>query len=661
MIVAIHGTSATIVYVLLAFVVCASATIRVLEQLDQPELTSPDADGGGARHAIDGSGRPGSPLATSPAAATSDGSLAWDRTSLVLLGILGLGAGLSPLFEAYYGTGVWIPIGLGMVVIAAAALVASPPRLGRPAIVALCALAGLGLWSLVSSTWSPTVEQATIDANRWLAYAATLLLALVLLRSRRHAAVLMIAVGAGIALVAAIVIIRLLGGGGPGLFIGGRLDLPLGYINGEGCVFAMGCWLTFALAERRTPLAAGCGAAATVVLASLTLLSQSRGAALAVCAAALVSVLAIPGRRRRLLALAAIAVGTGFAAPSVLKVYSTAGASGSPASSTLHAAVLSILLAGVGTGVVWAGLVAAERLIGSRSATARVMLSRLATVAAICVVILPTGAAVIKLGSIERTARDQWHAFVHLSDGGSSSAAAAQTRLLSGAGNRYDYWRIAWHVFTAHPVAGVGAGGYTVAYYKERRTTEAIENPHSIELELLAELGLVGGALLLTLIFAVAFAARRWHAAAKRSPNARTLLVCAVGVSVTWLVDTSGDWMHLLPGVTAIALMAVAVLCYREPVARAETDAGITREASQRRGLPAVSNVAAAACVGFVLALAGASLMRSGLSQTLSRRRPGEPREQPGGSAEGREPGVAVGWRQPQQLLHQGGRTGPIR
>ena len=98
-IVAIHGTSATIVYVLLAFVVCASATIRVLEQLDQPELTSPDADGGGARHAIDGSGRPGSPLATSPAAATSDGSLAWDRTSLVLLGILGLGAGLSPLLR----------------------------------------------------------------------------------------------------------------------------------------------------------------------------------------------------------------------------------------------------------------------------------------------------------------------------------------------------------------------------------------------------------------------------------------------------------------------------------------------------------------------------------------------------------------------------------
>ena len=227
-----------------------------------------------------------------------------------------------------------------------------------------------------------------------------------------------------------------------------------------------------------------------------------------------------------------------------------------------------------GRASVWAGLVAAERLIGSRGATARVILSRLATAAALCVVLLPAGVAAIKLGSIERTARDQWHAFVHLSDAGSSSAAAAQTRLLSGAGNRYDYWRIAWHVFTGHPAVGVGAGGYTVAYYRQRRTTEAIENPHSIELELLAELGLIGGAMLVALITAVVLAARRWQTAAKRSPHARTLLVCAGGVAVTWLVDTSGDWMHLLPGVTAVALMAVAVLCYREPsVAGAETSA----------------------------------------------------------------------------------------
>ncbi len=610
-IVAIHGTSATIVYVLLAFLVCASATIGMLEQVEGFQLIGDE--GHGASDTSRGLSAPGG---AGVPTTTSSESVVWGRVSIAMLGVLGLGTGLSPLFEAYYGTGVWVPLGLGLVIVAAAALVASPPRLGRPAIVAVCALAGLGLWSLVSSTWSPTVEQATIDANRWLVYAATLLLAIVLIRSRRHAAVLISAVGAGIGIVAVLVIIRLLGAGGSAMFIDGRLNLPLGYINGEGCVFAMGCWLSFALAERRTPFAAGCGAAATVVLACLALLSQSRGAAIAVFAAALLVVLAIPGRRRRLLALATIAVGTGLATPAVLRVYSTAGASGSPTPRALHAAVLSMLLAGAGTGLVWAGLVAADRLIGNRSARAKVTLSRIASVAAICVVLLPAGAAVVKLGSIERTARDQWHAFVHLSDGGSSSAAATQTRLLSGAGNRYDYWRIAWHVFTANPIAGVGAGGYTVAYYKQRRTTEAIENPHSIELELLAELGLIGAAMLVVLITAVAFAARRWRTAARQSPTARTLLVCAAGVAVTWLVDTSGDWMHLLPGVTGVALMAVAVLCYREPSAVGDQAITIAaRNDGSRRGRPSALRTVAAAGVGFVLALTGASLMRSGLSQ----------------------------------------------
>jgi tetratricopeptide (TPR) repeat protein len=169
-------------------------------------------------------------------------------------------------------------------------------------------------------------------------------------------------------------------------------------------------------------------------------------------------------------------------------------------------------------------------------------------------------------------------------------------------------------VFTSHPVVGVGAGGYTVAYYKQRRTTEAIENPHSIELELLAELGLVGGGLLVALIAAVVLGARRWRAAARESPSGRTLLVCTAGISVTWLVDTSADWMHLLPGVTAIALMAVAVLCYQEPLELC-TAGTVAQAASVTRRRSGVLRAAGAAATGFLLALTGASLMRSGLAQ----------------------------------------------
>ena len=44
------------------------------------------------------------------------------------LAIIGLGAGLSPLFSGYYSLGVWIVLGLVLVVAAATALVARPLR-----------------------------------------------------------------------------------------------------------------------------------------------------------------------------------------------------------------------------------------------------------------------------------------------------------------------------------------------------------------------------------------------------------------------------------------------------------------------------------------------------------------------------------------------------
>ncbi|HET9721147.1 MAG TPA: O-antigen ligase family protein [Solirubrobacteraceae bacterium] len=541
-----------------------------------------------------------------------------------LLVVLGIGAGISPVFSGYYNTGVWTPIGLGVVVVSAAALVARPPRLGRLALIALVALAGLGLWSLLSLLWTPTSEQAILDANRWLVYAATLLLALTLIRSRRHVLGLLAAAGAGLAITAAIVVVRLLGHGGPLMFVAGRLNLPLGYVNGEGCAFAMSCWLALALAERRHPVAAGAGAFATVMLAGLTLLSQSRGAAIALFITLFVVVAALPGRRRRLLAVATVAVAVAAAATKLLNVYSDTGASGAPPPHVLHTAMAGLLLAAMGAGVIWGLLALAARAAApgssGRDRPVQRTLQRLATAAAILVVVLPVGAALFKAGSIERTVSNQWHAFVNLSGAAGSGPGKTRTHLLSGAGNRYDYWRVAWHLFTAHPVAGVGAGGYTVGYYQQRRTTEAIENPHSIELELLSELGIVGGALLLALAVACVFGARRLAAAARTDAAARTAVVAAAGVALTWLVDTSGDWMHLLPGVTAIALAAIAVLCYDAEPAAATVAAGsppaIPAPATTETG-PTISvpKMAVAALVGFVLALAGASLMRTGLAQ----------------------------------------------
>ena len=66
------------------------------------------------------------------------------------------------------------------------------------------------------------------------------------------------------------------------------------------------------------------------------------------------------------------------------------------------------------------------------------------------------------------------------------------TRFLSGGGYRYDYWRVAWLEFKDAPLRGQGAGNYDDLYFSERRTTEDIRQPHSLPLQTLAELGLVG-------------------------------------------------------------------------------------------------------------------------------------------------------------------------
>ena len=50
--------------------------------------------------------------------------------------------------------------------------------------------------------------------------------------------------------------------------------------------------------------------------------------------------------------------------------------------------------------------------------------------------------------------------------------------------------------FRDRPVSGIGAGSFDTTYFRERRTDENVERPHSIELQALAETGLVGAALL---------------------------------------------------------------------------------------------------------------------------------------------------------------------
>lgn len=124
------------------------------------------------------------------------------------------------------------------------------------------------------------------------------------------------------------------------------------------------------------------------------------------------------------------------------------------------------------------------------------------------------------------------------------------------------------------PWVGVGAGDYQPGYYLHRRTTESIQQPHSLELQTLAELGVIGALLLAASLGPVAVGLVRTAREARGDPLARAVVVAAGGAFVGWLCQTSVDWLHLFPGLTAVALAAAVALRVR-PEGRPERSVGL--------------------------------------------------------------------------------------
>jgi hypothetical protein len=455
-------------------------------------------------------------------------------------------------------------------------------------------------------------------------YGALLLLMLVLLRDDRRSTVLLGAAGLGVGAVALSVLVRLLGSNPGVLFLGGRLNAPLGYINGEGCLFVMGFWLCMAAAESRRALVSGPAAGLATLMACLALLSQSRGTALAMLSSLIVVVALVPGRTRRVYALLAVAGAVALAAPDLSRVYSdTAG--GPVAVGVGHAAGRAALLAALAVGIVWAALTAGWEFVCSRGTggyRAPAIGSWLLVVPAVLALAVAAGSA----HRIEHDVRDQWHAFTHLvGPPGAGTSSSTQPRLLSGAGNRYDYWRIAWRVWRKHPLLGVGAGNYSRPYYEQRATTEDIEQPHSVELQALSELGLVGTLLLAGSIAGVLWGAVRMRRQAARAPLQRSLMAGGLGAFVAWLAQTSVDWIHLLPGLTAIAVAGATVLVMPRPLRGVQDTLGSRQPLSStgreterswaRRVLASRTTMALGGSIVLAtLVVAGASLSRQGLA-----------------------------------------------
>ena len=586
--VAVQGGSLLLLAVVLAYLVATAVVIAVLDAepamaVAEPVVRAPAVEE--APHAGVPDPEPGRDV----------GRGGWPE--LAILAAIGGACGLSPFAGGAYDSSTWAPVGLCVLIALTAALIARPTGMARRAVVAAGSIAALGLLSLASALWTDSVEQAVVEGNRLLVYAAALALLVVLLRSDRAAAVAFGAFAAGAAVVAGWVLAGLLGGDET-LFLGGRLNEPLGYVNAQASFFVLASWPCLALAEqRRAPRGfAGLGLAGATLFAGLAILGQSRGAVLAGVLSLLVVLALLPGRLRRVVALLVAAACLAPATPALLDVYRSGAAAGE-----LRGAAVALLVAAVVAGGAWELLVAFER-----RASAHQLRVRRAVAGGVAILALVAGVAVVASADrIATFADDQYTAFVHL---GGPQGEPTASRLATGAGNRYDYWRVAVDAWRARPVAGVGAGGYDKPYFLERRTAEDIRQPHSLPLQVLAELGIVGGLLLAAALLAIAAGAWRQVRRGGRSG----VVVVSVGVVVAWLVHASVDWVHLLPGLTGVALLGAAALLRPTPAEPATRPA----PGGRARLVPAI-------LVGVAIAIAALSLSRQALSELYVERSQG--------------------------------------
>lgn len=422
-------------------------------------------------------------------------------------------------------------------------------RLGRPAAAVGVLLGAFALWTALSATWSLSPTESALDAQRVAVYAAVFLaVALWARRSSRHLLIgvwLATSVVCGWALLTRLVPDRF---GVDYVGSGARLSAPVGYWNSLAIYAAMGELLALALAcDARKRLVRAFAASSLPLLLTTLYFTYSRGGWVSLGASLAVLFAASP-RRVRLAAPVVVGVLTGGSTvwwASTIHSLTVAAPSIASAAHDGHRFLLVVLAASATAGVVeWRIAALDDRLVLSHAwqRRARIVAAALALIAVVLVTVL--------FGSPTTIARKSWHAFT------GPNAAPSSTlngRLFSFSGTgRVAQWRVAWRQARTHPLAGTGARTFEIEWNRLRPNGSHVRDAHNLYLQTLAELGVIGAALLLVALalpLATGVAARR-----------RPLLAGAVAAYFAFLLHSVVDWDWQITGVTLPAIVFAAVL-----------------------------------------------------------------------------------------------------
>jgi hypothetical protein len=526
---------------------------------------------------------------------------------VALIGGLALAGGGFELAQRHVaGIAVWL-----LVAALLALGAAGRAELGRPLYWAAGLTGGLAILSALSSFWSGSIELSVTEADRVLVYLGVFLAAFLLAQtdsSRQRFA-------EGIAI--ALFLVAILGLGSrllphvltvtEGLGSGPRLRYPLGYWNANGVACGIGVALMLWMSRHSvTPALRWLAAASLPALLLALYFTYSRGGLLALLVACGCLVALSHDRLWLQVTLAIGAVGT---LPAILVVQghqSIADNVDNAAAVGQGVTVLLLLLGGMALGLLlFAGLRRLERREGAFTGRA-VELSRNPRVLRG----LALAGAVVAIGVAVAIGGRAWDQFSS-SDIQFPKDPAHHFGDLSGAG-RHDFYRVAIDTFGEEPVLGRGAGTYRFSWDQLRSIPNPVHDAHSLYLEAFAELGVIGGLLVLAMVGVLlwtGFSAWRGATGARRELHAALLaamLAFAIAAAIDWFWEIAalGSVFFLAGGALA------AARCQQLGGARGVRDSA----AEQRRFGLAVAGLAAAWITA--LALIGPLLVDRAIDQS---------------------------------------------
>lgn len=384
---------------------------------------------------------------------------------------------------------------LGLFGLVAAWLVLYPRRPRQLSLVVLVCFALYAVWVACSATWAVSSSLAWLEAARTFTYLLLFALALVFLThpaARSAFRYLLLAASLFLVLFG---IFRLWSAADlAALFSQGRLIYPVSYSNGTAALYLILFWPMVWLAvdsRGRAPIR-GLALGVASVLLALGFLTQSRGAFWSLAITVPIMFLLSPARLKTLLYLLVPSLLMIWAAPQ-LNDYWQVGPEqlgGAIAGRVLLVFVITSSFIGMILSLL-------ERWVN--------VTRRMRLVFGITVLLVAAGLTVF--GAIRLTENsggplkwitDTQNQFIEGETphgGGVGYDSSAETRLLAvSSSGRVEIWKMAWLDFTERPWLGKGAGSFVFTFDRlGQEEISGVSQPHSWELQILAETGIVGG------------------------------------------------------------------------------------------------------------------------------------------------------------------------